>query len=148
MEYIASGSRRRRPLVRCSLCRTRRLRAETRRFRALEAPRQSMEVLGSGSTAAPTRTRHNLNQGSKLLRLLTLVCRLRRIQLCPRGTSMLTSPRPMHPKKSMSSNYVLRCNNLGKVIATYVGNEPNIYVKRSLWVPKILVANTQGPNAN
>ena len=54
-------------------------------------------------------------------------------------------PKTHASQESISSSYVLRCN---KVVATYVGNEPNIYAKRSLWVPKILVANTQGPNAN
>jgi hypothetical protein len=64
--------------------------------RNAEVPRLNVEVLGSSRTATTTRPRDNLNQGSKLLRLLTLVCRLRIIQLCPKGTSMLTSPRPMH----------------------------------------------------
>ena len=45
-------------------------------------------------------------------------------------------------------SYVLRRNNLGKVVATYVGPQTNIYVKRSLWVPKILVTNVVGPNSN
>ena len=57
-------------------------------------------------------------------------------------------PMAYAPHESMSSSYVLRRNNLSKVVAMYVGNESNIYVKRSLWVSKILVANTQGPNAN
>jgi hypothetical protein len=65
-----------------------------------KAPSLNAEAPGSGSTAAPTKIRHNLNQGSKLLRLLTLICKLRKIQLCPRGTSMLTSQRPMHPKRA------------------------------------------------
>jgi cyanate permease len=51
-------------------------------------------------------------------------------------------------QESTSSSYVLRRNNLGKVVATYVGNQSNIYVKRSLWVPKFLVADAQGPNVN
>jgi hypothetical protein len=45
----------------------------------------------------------------------------------------------------MSSSDVLRRNNLGKVVATYVGNEPNIYVKTSLWVPKILWLTLKAP---
>jgi hypothetical protein len=35
-------------------------------------------------------------------------------------------------QESTSTSYVLRRNNLGKVVATYVGNQSNIYVKRSL----------------
>ena len=51
-----------------------------------------------------------------------------------------------HASTNIPPSYVLRCNKLGKVVATYVGAESNIYVKRSLWVPKVLVANVEGPN--
>ena len=68
--------------------------------------------------------------------------------IIPKRNKYAYKPKAHAPHESMSSNYVLRRNNFGKVVATYVGNESNIYVKRSLWVPKILVANTQGPNAN
>jgi hypothetical protein len=68
--------------------------------------------------------------------------------IVPKRNKYAYKPKTHAPHKSMSSSYVLRCNNLGKVVATYVGNERNIYVKRFLWVPKILVANTQGPNTN
>jgi hypothetical protein len=37
---------------------------------------------------------------------------------------------------------------LVKVVAMYVGIESNIYVKRSLWIPKVLVANVEGPKSN
>jgi hypothetical protein len=53
-----------------------------------------------------------------------------------------------HASRDIPPSYVLRCNNLGKVVATYVGNESNIYVKRSLWVPKVLVANMEGPKSS
>jgi hypothetical protein len=66
----------------------------------------------------------------------------------PKRNKYAHKPKTHASQEGMSSSYVLRRNNLGKVVATYVGNESNIYVKRSLWVPKILVANTQGPNAN
>jgi hypothetical protein len=68
---------------------------------------------------------------------------------------------PIMPKRNKFANknktqesadippsYVLRCNNLSKVDATYVGNQSNIYVKRSLWVPKVLVANMEGPKSH
>jgi hypothetical protein len=51
-----------------------------------------------------------------------------------------------HASSDIPPSYVLRRNNRGKVVATYVGNESNIYVKRSLWVPKVLVANVEGPS--
>jgi hypothetical protein len=53
-----------------------------------------------------------------------------------------------HASRVIPPSYVLRRNNLGKVVATYVGNESDIYVKRSLWVPKVLVANVEGPMSN
>jgi hypothetical protein len=51
-----------------------------------------------------------------------------------------------HAFRDIPPSYVLRRNNVGKVVATYVGNESNIYVKRSLWVSKVLVANVEGPS--
>jgi hypothetical protein len=51
-----------------------------------------------------------------------------------------------HASSNILPSYVLRCNNHGKVVATYVGNESNIYVKRSLWVPKVLVATWKAPS--
>jgi hypothetical protein len=53
-----------------------------------------------------------------------------------------------HASSNIPPSYVLRRNNHGKVVATYVGNESNIYVKRSLQVPKVLVANVEGPKSN
>jgi hypothetical protein len=53
-----------------------------------------------------------------------------------------------HASRDIPPSYVLRRNNLGKFVATYVGNESNIYVKRSLWVPKVLVANVEGAKLN
>jgi hypothetical protein len=77
------------------------------------------------------------------------------------NTCMQVENHPMVPRRNLSPNkskahasrdippsYVLRRNNVGKVVATYVGNESNIYVKRSLWVPKVLVANVEGPKSN
>jgi hypothetical protein len=77
------------------------------------------------------------------------------------NTRLQVQKRPIMPRRNLSLNknkahassdippsYVLRCNNHGKVVATYVGNESNIYVKRSLWVPKVLVANVEGPKSN
>jgi hypothetical protein len=33
----------------------------------------------------------------------------------------------------------------GGVYAKYVGKDKNIYINTSIWVPKILVTNMQGP---
>jgi hypothetical protein len=57
-----------------------------------------------------------------------------------------TNKTKAHASRDIPPSYVLRRNNVGKVVATYVGNESNIYVKRSLWVPKVLVANVEGPS--
>jgi hypothetical protein len=51
-----------------------------------------------------------------------------------------------HASRDIPPSYVLRRNNLGKVVATYVGNESNIYVKRSLWVPKVLILTWKAPS--
>jgi hypothetical protein len=79
----------------------------------------------------------------------------------PSNTCMQVQNHPIMPRRNLTPNknkahasrdippsYVLRHNNVGKVVATYVGNESNIYVKRSLWVPKVLVANVEGPKSN
>jgi hypothetical protein len=53
-----------------------------------------------------------------------------------------------HASSNIPPSYVLRHNNHGKVVATYVGKESNLYVKRSIWVPKVLVTNVEGPKSN
>jgi len=50
-------------------------------------------------------------------------------------------PKAHAPQKSLSSCFVLKCNDLGKVVAKYVGMDTNKYVNTSIWVPKILVTN-------
>jgi hypothetical protein len=62
--------------------------------------------------------------------------------------NMTPNKNKAHPSSDIPPSYVLRRNNLGKVVTTYIGNESNIYVKRSLWVPKVLVANVEGPKSN
>ena len=37
---------------------------------------------------------------------------------------------------------------VGKVVAKYVGKEANTYRNTSIWVPKFLVTNMQGPKSN
>jgi hypothetical protein len=48
-------------------------------------------------------------------------------------------------RQSLSSCFVLKNNSKGEVYAKYVGKDRNIYINTSIWVPKILVTNMQGP---
>ena len=50
-------------------------------------------------------------------------------------------PKTYAPRQSLTSCFVLRNNNSGKVVAKYVGKETNIYRNTSIWVSKILVTN-------
>ena len=54
-------------------------------------------------------------------------------------------PKVHAPRQSLSSCFVLKSNNRGEVVAKYVVKETNIYLNTSIWVPKILVINMQGP---
>jgi hypothetical protein len=54
-------------------------------------------------------------------------------------------PKAHAPRQSLSSCFVLKNNSKGEVIAKYVGNNRNVYLNTSIWVPKILVTNMQGP---
>ena len=119
-----------------------------------EASRRNMEVLrprgsvpkrggsgvwqnsGTNRIKAPSQPRQQAPKASNT-RL-----QVKENPIIPKRNKYAYKPKAHAPHESMSSSYVLRRNNLGKVVATYVGNKPNIYVKRSLWVPKILVANT------
>ena len=57
-------------------------------------------------------------------------------------------PKAHAPQQSLSSCFVLKSNNRGEVVAKYVGKETNVYLNTSIWVPKILVTNMQGPKSN
>ena len=61
----------------------------------------------------------------------------------PRNPTLVTLIREKKRFEEFFPNDVL-----GRILATYVGVESNIYVKRSLWVPKVLVANVEGPKSN
>jgi len=47
--------------------------------------------------------------------------------------------------QSLSSNFVLQNNSKGEVFAKFVGTGRNVYLNTSIWVPKVLVTNMQGP---
>ena len=48
-------------------------------------------------------------------------------------------------RQSLTSCFVLSYNSTEKVVAKYVGKEANTYRNTSIWVPKFLVTNMQGP---
>ena len=57
-------------------------------------------------------------------------------------------PKFQPPRQSLTSCFVLRNNNSGKVVAKYIRKEANTYRNTSIWVPKFLVTNIQGPKSN
>ena len=57
-------------------------------------------------------------------------------------------PKFQPPRQSLTSCFILRKNSSGKVVAKYVGKEANTYRNTSIWVPKFLVTNMQGPKSN
>ena len=57
-------------------------------------------------------------------------------------------PKTYAPRQSLTSCFVLKNNSSGKMVAKYVGKETNIYRNTSIWVPKFLVTNMQGPKSN
>jgi hypothetical protein len=57
-------------------------------------------------------------------------------------------PKPHASQDSFYADYVLTWNHKGKVVAKYVGlRTKGTMIKRSVWVPKILVTNTLGPKS-
>ena len=55
-------------------------------------------------------------------------------------------PKFQPPRQSLTSCFILRNNSNGKVVAKYVGKAT--YRNTSIWVPKFLVTNMQGPKSN
>jgi hypothetical protein len=54
-------------------------------------------------------------------------------------------PKPHASQDSFYADYVLTWNHKGKVVAKYVGpRTKGTLIKRSVWVPKVLVTNTLG----
>jgi hypothetical protein len=51
-------------------------------------------------------------------------------------------------RQSLTSCFVLRSNSSGKVVTKYVRQETNVYKNTSIWVPKFLVTNMQGPKSS
>ena len=49
-----------------------------------------------------------------------------------------------NPNGIFNTSYMLKKNKFGVVIAKFVGNR-NESIKRSIWVPKVLVTNMKGP---
>jgi hypothetical protein len=57
-------------------------------------------------------------------------------------------PKAQPLQQSLTLCFVLRSNNSEKVVAKYIGKETNVYKNTSIWVPKILVTNMQGPKSS
>jgi hypothetical protein len=57
-------------------------------------------------------------------------------------------PKSQSPRQSLTSCIVLRSNNSGKVVTKLIGHESNVYKHASIWVPKFLVTNLQGPKSS
>jgi hypothetical protein len=104
---------------------------------------KSPEVPVSALTEIRRRSRLSLNMFLKCNTCL----QVKGYPIMPRR-SKVENQNKVHVSTTIPPSYVLRRNNLGKVVATYVGNRSNIYVKTSLWVPKILVANVECPNSS
>lgn len=45
--------------------------------------------------------------------------------------------KPHASKEILGTGYVLKINNLGQVVATYMGNNSSLKVKNACWYPKI-----------
>jgi hypothetical protein len=61
---------------------------------------------------------------------------------------MFQAPKTQESSSQMSfyADYMLTRNHRGKVVAMFVGHRSwNTKVKSHVWVPKVLVTNTQGP---
>ena len=54
-------------------------------------------------------------------------------------------PKAKAPQQCLNSNFVLQHNSKGEVFAKFVGNGQNVYLNTSIWVPKVLMTNVQGP---
>jgi hypothetical protein len=63
------------------------------------------------------------------------------------NTSQASKRNPHAPQSSFYADYVLTWDRNGKVVAKYDGpRTKSPLVKRNVWVPKVLVTNTLGPN--
>ena len=57
-------------------------------------------------------------------------------------------PKAHAPQQSLTSCFVLKNNSSGQVVAKYIEKEINVYRNTSIWVPKFVVTNMQGPKSS
>jgi hypothetical protein len=104
-----------------------------------------------GSSAAPHRKGKATNSTFDQTKPKKKVFQQKPVQQKPKesvwGTMNKYAYQPKHqpPRQSLTSCFILRNNNSGKVVAKYVRKEANIYSNTSIWIPKFLVTNMQGP---
>jgi hypothetical protein len=61
-------------------------------------------------------------------------------------TSQVKQQKTHAPQSTFYASYMLKRNHRGKVVALYVGaRTKDRIVKKSVWVPKMLVTNMKGP---
>jgi hypothetical protein len=107
----------------------------------------SEKILGSSGVCKDKSKKKNKAQHQHVSKASNTCMQVQNHPIMPRR-NLNPNKNKAHASRDIPPSYVLRRNNVGKVVATYVGNESNIYVKRSLWVPKVLVANVEGPKSN
>ena len=101
--------------------------------------------------AAPRKNGKAINSALNQTKPMKKVSQQKQVQQKPKelvwGTmnKYAYQPKTYAPQQSLTSCFVLRNNNSGKVIAKYVGKKGNTYRNTSIWVPKLFVINMQGP---
>jgi hypothetical protein len=107
-----------------------------------------------GGSAAPRKNRKATNSVPDQTKPKKKVFQQKQVQQKPKESVWGTmnryayQPKFQPPRQSLTSCFVLKNNNSGKVVAKYVGKKTNIYRNTSIWVPKFLVTNIQGPKFN
>ena len=116
-------------------------------------PRSGSATVKGGS-AAPRKNGKATNSVPNQIKPKKKVSQQKQVQQKPKDSVWGTINKYAYQLKfqphrqSLTSCFVLRNNNSGKVVAKYVGKETNIYRNTSIWVPKFLVTNMQGPKSN
>ena len=125
---------------------------------AMQCPRASVPHSGSaavkGSNAVPRKNGKATNYVPDQTKPKKKVYQEKQVFQKPKELVWATKnkyayqPKTYAPRQSLTSCFVLKNNSSGKVVAKYVGKETNIYRNISIWVPKFLVTNMQGPKSN
>ena len=100
--------------------------------------------------AAPCKNRKSTNYAPDQTKPKKKVFQQKQVQQKPKESMWGTmdkyayQPKFQPPRQSLTSCFVLRNNNSGKMVVKYVGKEANTYRNTSIWVPKFFVTNMQG----